>query len=293
MYYENSEFKRLIAGLDPSDIEYEDADLMIFHRRGSEKSLGPVRLNATVFILCSQGRMDMQVDESHVTLTEGQMLICPGSIQVVWGGCTEGTVIKAVLLTNRILQQILHSKIGVWNRILYIHRLNVITLEDKDRRLFHRYRDLMTELLTNSCGPYLKETMRALFASMFMVVYGSLEQMLPKDGETQPPTQVNYFHSFLELLNSHQARLRTVEAYADELCITPKYLSALCKKHSGKTANEWIHNHLLEEIRYYLRQTDLSVKDISNKLDFPNSSFFGKYVKQHFGMTPLQYRNRG
>ena len=48
---------------------------------------------------------------------------------------------------------------------------------------------------------------------------------------------------------------------------------------------------VLEDIRYYLRQTDLSIKQICDKLAFPNPSFFGKYVKDHFGMTPLEFRN--
>ncbi len=82
-----------------------------------------------------------------------------------------------------------------------------------------------------------------------------------------------------------------VESYAKELCISPKYLTAVCKKNSGKTANEWITEHVLEDIRYYLKQTDLSLKQICDRLGFPNQSFFGKYVKDHFGMTPMEFRN--
>jgi AraC-like DNA-binding protein len=79
---------------------------------------------------------------------------------------------------------------------------------------------------------------------------------------------------------------------ASDLCISPKYLTAICKKQSGKTANEWIREQVLEEIRYYLRQTDLSIKQICDRLGFSNSSFFGKYVKEHFGMTPMQLRGQ-
>ena len=80
-------------------------------------------------------------------------------------------------------------------------------------------------------------------------------------------------------------------AVACKLCISPKYLTAVCKKNSGKTANEWITEQVLEDIRYYLRQTDLSIKQICDRLGFPNPSFFGKYVKDHFGMTPMEFRN--
>lgn len=47
---------------------------------------------------------------------------------------------------------------------------------------------------------------------------------------------------------------------------------------------------MLEEIRYYLKNTDLSMKQVADQLGFANPSFFGKYVKEHFGMTPLQFR---
>ena len=71
----------------------------------------------------------------------------------------------------------------------------------------------------------------------------------------------------------------------------PKHLTAIVKKCSGKTANQWIKERLLEEIRFYLKQTDLSIKQVSDKLDFPNPSFFGKYVKEHLGMTPGEFRD--
>ncbi|MBR1622282.1 MAG: AraC family transcriptional regulator [Prevotella sp.] len=91
-------------------------------------------------------------------------------------------------------------------------------------------------------------------------------------------------------MNTSHVKHRPVEYYASELCISPKYLSVICKNNSGKTANEWIREHVLEDIRYYLRNTDYSIKEICNQLGFPNPSFFGKYVKEHFGVTPAQFR---
>lgn len=93
------------------------------------------------------------------------------------------------------------------------------------------------------------------------------------------------------MLHTIKVKHRPVEAYANDLCISPKYLTVICKKNSGKTANEWITEHVLEDIRYYLKQTDMSIKQICDRLGFPNPSFFGKYVKDHFGQTPVQLRN--
>ena len=98
------------------------------------------------------------------------------------------------------------------------------------------------------------------------------------------------FQQFMNLLSNNTAKHQTVAYYADQLCISPKYLSAICKQSTGKTANEWIREHVMEDIRYYLQQTDLSIKEICDRLGFPNPSFFGKYVKEHFGMTPSKMR---
>lgn len=79
--------------------------------------------------------------------------------------------------------------------------------------------------------------------------------------------------------------------YADRLCITPKYLSAVCKATTGKTASDIINRYVVEDIRRLLKQPGKSIKEIANELDFPNLSFFGKYVKKHLGTSPTQYRN--
>ena len=84
-------------------------------------------------------------------------------------------------------------------------------------------------------------------------------------------TSQSHFQRFLDLLHANDVKRHTVEAYASELCISPKYLTAVCKKNSGKTANEWITEQVLEDIRYYLRQTDLSIKQICDKLAFRNN----------------------
>jgi YesN/AraC family two-component response regulator len=53
---------------------------------------------------------------------------------------------------------------------------------------------------------------------------------------------------------------------------------------------DWITESIVGHIKYYLLQTDLSVKEIAFKLDFPDVSFFCKYVKKHLGKSPMEYR---
>jgi AraC-like DNA-binding protein len=64
----------------------------------------------------------------------------------------------------------------------------------------------------------------------------------------------------------------------------------VCKQVSGKTALDWINEYVLIDVRHWLKNSDKSVKEVADLLDFPNLSFFGKYCRSHLGMSPLKYR---
>ena len=80
--------------------------------------------------------------------------------------------------------------------------------------------------------------------------------------------------------------------YAGKLCVTPKYLSLLVKNVSNRTAGEWIDNYVVLEAKALLSSSTLSIQEISDRLNFTNQSFFGKYFKQHVGISPTEYRKK-
>ena len=78
--------------------------------------------------------------------------------------------------------------------------------------------------------------------------------------------------------------------YAQQLCISPKYLSEMVKQASKRTPNDWIDNYVIMEARVLLKNSAKSIKQIAEELHFPNQSFLGKYFKEHVGMSPTAYR---
>ena len=83
---------------------------------------------------------------------------------------------------------------------------------------------------------------------------------------------------------------REVSWYAEQMCITPKYLTTTVKLVSGKGANEWIWTYVIEEAKLQLRTTHKPIQQISAELHFTSQSFFGKYFKQYTDMSPQAYR---
>ena len=67
-------------------------------------------------------------------------------------------------------------------------------------------------------------------------------------------------------------------------------MSSSIKTVSGRTAGEWIDSYVILEAKLLLRNTALTVQEISAILNFPDASFFGKYFKRLTGYTPRKFR---
>ena len=284
---------------DNEDIQvgYSDNDIVVVDsiQQFTETRTAHVAMNAVV--ICTNGKVQAQMNGIQMVLHKNQVAIVPQNVTVTDVMVSPDFNLKAMFLTNRILQSFLREKMTIWNDMMYIHRQHVVTMDEDEILFYTHFYDMLTlAFAKGKDNPYHTEIIQALLRSAILGLCGAMKWMLSADNQLsivnyQLSTGKSHFQRFLDLLHSSEIKRHTVESYASELCISPKYLTAVCKKNSGKTANEWITEQVLEDIRYYLRQTDLSIKQICDKLAFPNTSFFGKYVKDHFGMTPIEFRN--
>ena len=279
---------------DNEDIQvgYSDNDIVIIDsiQKFAEISAAHVSMNAIA--ICTQGKVQGMLNGQAIELHKNQIAIIPQNVIIADPMISPDLELKAMFFTNRILQSFLREKMNVWNDVVYIRRMHVITMEETDLKFYTNFYDMLRLCFDQRIDhPFRTEVIQSLLRGGVLRLCGAIKQrMLTDDTAVGIRTANNHFQRFLELLHSVEVKHQTVEWYANELCISPKYLSVLCKKHSGRTANEWITEHVLEDIRYYLKQTDYSIKQICDLLGFPNTSFFGKYVKEHFGMTPVQIR---
>ena len=95
---------------------------------------------------------------------------------------------------------------------------------------------------------------------------------------------------FFTLLFENYKIERNVAFYAEQMCLTPKYLSMTVKKVTSRSILEWINEVAIIEAKRLLKMTDKTVLQISEELSFANPSFFGNFFRRHTGMTPIQYK---
>lgn len=275
-------------------LDYSDDDLVLINNVKVLVAPPISRLQMNIVAFCTQGRIQFEMNGKPLLFEANQILACPSNFSFSNLMMSPDFEFKALFVSNRMLQGILRARMNSWTNLLYVRKQHVATLGAEELSFLVSFYEMLRTITSSpSETPYKMEVMESLLRGGLIALLGFLlTQAENEENSIQGgrKTSEAIFQQFLDLVGNSEVKHLPVEHFARELCVTPKYLSSVCKNHSGKTANEWIREYVLEDIRYYLLQTNLSIKQICALLGFPNSSFFGRYVKEHFGVTPSQLR---
>lgn len=167
-----------------------------------------------------------------------------------------------------------------------------VQIDPEEAAYIHDISKLMRSVLCDYAPtPNREKIISSLFAAMFHYVMGILQKhTLPAGNETVSNRTDELFNKFLDLLREYCSTERSVEFYASKMGITPKYLSLILKKKSGRNASKLIDEAVVYEAKRLLKYSGLSINEIAVKLNFASQSFFGKYFKQRVGVSPSRYK---
>ena len=166
----------------------------------------------------------------------------------------------------------------------------VIEMEKDDIELMVKYYDLLVFKMDHPEMNFGRETMRDIIRCFAYDLLSNINKHLKPEDDDSPRLGDRIFRRFMLLLSENSNVNRSVKSYADELCVSPKYLTSVCRKHSDYTASELIATSVISRIKQLLLYSDLSIKEVATEMRFDNLSFFGKYVKKHLGLSPNNYR---
>ena len=167
----------------------------------------------------------------------------------------------------------------------------VITMNQDEVDLMLKYYDLLVFKMDHPEMNFARETMRDIIRCFAYDLLSNINKHLTQgDGDDMLRQSDRIFRKFMLLLAENSNVNRSVQSYADELCVSPKYLTSVCRKHSGSTASELIATSVMSRVKQLLLYSDLSIKEVAGEMGFDNLSFFGKYVKKHLGLSPNHYR---
>ncbi len=277
--------------VDKGLTDYSDGDMVILDSSRHKNLSVAVRLEMVTIVYVAQGSVKVELNGQTINAVEGDLVISPPNSFVNSAEHSPDYLSKSVALSYAALQKSLLVSRDIWDIMAYVWRNPVVHLAQESRQLLTQYHSLIKYKLENPHGYYHKEIMQSLFHCMFYETAAMIApQLNMQRGDSQFGRGEILFKRFIQLLSSYSGSDRSVKAYAEQLFVTPKYLSCVCKSVSGKTALDWIHDFLANAITHKLKYTDGSIKEIADALGFPNISFFGKFVKRRFGMSPKEYR---
>lgn len=255
----------------------------------------PSRIDGFVAAYCRQGHFKCTINLKEYEIHDGMLVVnIPNNIiqlEPIESG--DDLVELTIMAVSPKYMNTLSSDLDkIFIDALNILKSPIMEMDPKEVDIALQYFKLFDNVI-NTDSEYRNDSVRYLFTSIFYLIGGMLMKRLRIEEENDDQISTRHksvFESFIELVEKYHNKERSVRFYADKLCITPKYLSQIIKNMSGFSAPEVINKYVILEAQHLLRHTDLSIKEISDQLNFPTTSYFYKYFKTHTGYTPNSYR---
>lgn len=252
----------------------------------------PSRLNALIIGVGTEGETSLTSNLQEFRLKKDSLFIfSPKHILQV----QSNNRFKAhlIVIAPDFLKRINIDTKRMMPLFLQFGSLPCMELTHAESQSLRSFISMVEQELKGSETDFSSEIIGGLIAATIYKVGDILTHYLTEHPEVDSPIHnraEEYFRQFTELLGEHYKHERSVGFYARQLCITPKYITTLIKRISGKSVSEWIDNYVILEAKTLLKYSNMSVQEIAYYLNFPNQSFFGSYFKRNAGMSPSQYK---
>ena len=250
---------------------------------------------------CTAGQCEVTFNGQPFTMREGDCMIIIANRMVSRVVPSADFKVTVIYVEESFLQACTpHSNYGTRGGLsLYINPIMRLTDEERLRvgERSSGMREICQRGFENVCyrmehphrffhGDEMMAALQQLFIDFF-------ECHARIEGEAEISTQAaQVMNGFIGMLERGDYRKnREVAYYADKLCVTPKYLSEVCKKVSGFSANSWINRYAAIDLVHLLKDKSLSLTDIAYMFDFSSQSHFSRFVQNNLGQKPSAFRS--
>ena len=280
---------------DPNLIEYVDENIIILNQVDTSFSPdAPIKLDCFMMAFRFEGEVNVNINNKMYQLQADHCaVLLPNTIirhVPIIGKCK----MRIIAFSSQCIKSLVGIRKEIWDISAYLHNNPLYPMKKEISYRLYLYKELEIDYMNEQECPFGKEIKKHLFSAILCELFSSLYKLIPhqeKKLEFKNDRSIYIYRKFIEKVNEDDGSNRSVSYYADKLCYSPKHLSTVIKKISGKTPLTIINGHAMDCIKFQLKHSHLSMKEIADMFNFANPSFFGKFVRQHLGMSPQQYRN--
>lgn len=290
-------FRKYKEEMDEDYVDYVDENVVVARNIDNlPESNQMIRLNLFIIVTCIEGKLQLSVNGKGYQLQTGEAFICLPTMILSDMLVSSRHKISMIGFSTKFMQQTMKRGKAAEKALYYIYKNPVFAqVTDENTKGIHNiglYNELIMDKIGDTSHPYRQEILGHLFSALLHEMLAGIQKHSDTIEETgiKADRSKRIFRQFMKEVSEDGGIHRSVSHYADRLCYSPKYISSAIKEVSGRTPTEWINEYAIEQIKYQLKHSDKSVKEIAEMFNFPNQSFFGKYVKAHVGMSPARYR---
>jgi len=274
-------------------IRLSDSDELVVMENFGSLPKGELSLDRHgLIVICTEGIAQFDYDGQQIRLHKDDLFLY----------MAHSVVSNFMSSSDFNCRQIWFSRGELWNinkygevslsDLPYLKRHPIMHLTEDDVKLLDDYFQLLCRRMRDSSPVLYSNIVRSLVSTMMLEILSMMRRQEPENTVTTDVHRQRLANEFMRLVEQSDGRIRKVDDFAKQLNITPKYLSTLLKETMNRRPSEMIHFYTLKAIEHRLRYTDMTMQEIANDLNFANASFFGKYFKEHAGMTPLDFRKK-
>lgn len=270
---------------ESTDINSMGNDFHVFRLESVPRVDYPIRTEMYVCFLCLRGYANGRINLVDYKLEQRSMCITLSRQILEIESVSDDFCCLCVLTSKNFVTNLgLSFNLDVYRSII---ENPVIVLNKEPFESMITYYNMVSRILHEKDNPNSTEVIRHLTCAYFYGIgyyfYRATESSVSNEG--------SLVRKFMNEVQASYRKERKVIYYAERLHLTPKYLSTVVKSYSGKTASEWIDDYVILEAKALLKSTNLTIQQISEELNFPSQSFFGKYFKRLVGESPKSYRD--
>ena len=254
----------------------------------------PIRFDGLYIGLREKGKARFSINLKEFEVGANDLVICSPD-DLVQANLQDGIhLVQSMVVSSHFLKEMYISLNSFMPFFAARKDHPVFHLTDDEVKELKSYFMLIKENVVSDDYFRLDTTKRLLAAYLYKlgsILYRHRPELQAEASKPLKREEI-LFKEFIRLVSEHHRKERRVDFYAELLFLSPKHFSTVIKKVSGKTAGQWIDEYVVLEAKTLLKYSAMSIQEVAYYMNFPNPSFFGKYFKQHTGMSPSEYKTQ-
>ena len=240
-------------------------------------------------VLCTAGNMSFMFRDVRYNVAPADYVILPNVLlSSGFSGSADFAAVVMGLSESYVASMAIRSNYGVIGHLSLLQN-PVMRLSDHDFRVCLDGMTRLRERQADATHLFRDEMLGCLLTAHILDLYDIHARCNPQRQVSEHTARL--LRRFVEMLyRGDYATRRDLDYYASELCVTPHYLSEVCRKACGRPASYWIDRFTLNDITRLLVRKDVPLAAIAERFSFSSLSYFSRYVQKRLGKSPSEYR---